>query len=120
MIDEGADDVWIAKVHTQPHARVLQRPAIVVRHVDRIAQKGLIDRSTRPVPQLEMELVYVEIMQFGRAVLDDPIFDVALLDDDIRDLRLRIERLSFLTIDREIKRGRTIGVVRILRLLGEV
>jgi hypothetical protein len=32
-----------------------------------------------------VDLVNVECVQLGRAILDDPVFDVALLDDDVRE-----------------------------------
>src|ERR1700751_2376603 len=61
VIDEGADGVWIAEIHAQAHARILQHASAVVGDVDRIAQKRLVDRKSGPVEQLEMKLVDVKI-----------------------------------------------------------
>ncbi len=61
----------------------------------------------------------VEVVQLGRAVLDDPVLDIALPDDDIRDVRLRVERLWRLAVDREKECGGAVRVVRILLSLGK-
>src|SRR5580700_693127 len=114
VIDKGADDVRIAKIHAQPHARVLQRAAVVVGDIDGIAQKRLVDRDAGPRDKLEMKLMYVKIVQFRRAVLDDPVLDIALLDDNIRYVRGGIERRRRLAVDGQIKTRGAVWVVWIL------
>src|SRR5579872_6061915 len=69
---EGADDVWIAKIHAQPHARILQRPAVVVGDVDGIAQERLVHSDAGPIAELEVKLMNVEVVQLHAAVFDDP------------------------------------------------
>src|SRR5579872_433745 len=66
-----------------------------------------------------MELMDVKIMQLRRAVLDDPVFDVTLPDDDVRRVRLRIERLWSFAVRRQKEFGGTIGIAWILLLLGK-
>ncbi len=67
-----------------------------------------------------MNLMNVERVQFGGAVLDDPILDVALFHDDIGHTRSRIEGLGRLAIHSDEKSGRAIGIVGVEQLFGEV
>ena len=67
-----------------------------------------------------MDLVDVEIVQFLRAVLNDPVFHVALAHDDVGLGRVRIEKRRRLAIDGEIKLGWAVRIFRILRLFGEI
>ena len=119
VVDERADDVGIAKIHAQPHAGIGQHPAVEVGDVHGIAQEGFVDGNSGPLAQLKVELVDMEIVQLHRAVLDDPVFDVTLPDDDIRSVGLRIERLWRLAVGREKKFGGAIGVARVLLLFGK-
>lgn len=54
MIGKRADGVWIAKTHAQPHAGILEHPAIVIPHVYRIAKEGLVNRNAVPGYQFSM------------------------------------------------------------------
>src|SRR5580693_9415043 len=103
VIDEGADDVRVAEIHPQTYARVSEPPAVVEGDVDRIAQKRLVHLKSGPFAQLEMHLVDMEIVQLHRAVLDDPILHVPLLDDDLRDVRSRIKPHRCLAIQRDVE-----------------
>lgn len=117
MVDERADDVRIAKIHAKPHAGIAQHPAVVVGDIHGIAQERLVDGKAGPFTQLEVQLVDMEIVQLRRAVLDDPILDVALPRDDIGRVRLRIERLRRFPVGTQKELGRTVRVIRIFRLL---
>ena len=105
VIHECADRVGIAKIHAQPHARILERAAVEVRDVHGIAQERLVDRHARPVEQQKMQLMDVEGVQLGRAVLDDPVLDVALADHDVR-LRARRDRTASASRRRRSDRSR--------------
>ncbi len=65
VIDEGADGVWIAEVHSQTHAWILESSAVEVGNVHGIAEKRFVDGNAGPIQQQEMDLVNVEGMQFG-------------------------------------------------------
>ena len=62
----------------------------------------------------------VECVQFGGAILDDPVFHVALLDDDIRHARSGSKGVGVLAFDGEVKGRGAVGIVRVEQLLGEV
>ena len=67
-----------------------------------------------------MDLMDVERMQLRGAILDDPILDVALLDDNVRHARRRIEWRGRLAVHRDEKSGRTIGIIRVEKFFREV
>src|SRR5271155_5248666 len=48
VIDEGAHAVGIAKIHAQLYAGILERAAVVVGHVDGIAEKRLVHGPAGP------------------------------------------------------------------------
>ena len=50
-----------------------------------------------------MQLVDMEFVQFGRPVLDDPILHVAVIDDNIRHGRARIEANRSFAIDGQVE-----------------
>ncbi len=84
VIDQGAHGIRIAKVHAQSHAGILQGPAVVVGHIYGIAQEGFIDGPAVKGHQQKMQLMDVKGVQFAGSILDDPIFHIAVFDDDIR------------------------------------
>ena len=94
--------------------------SVEVRHVDRVAQKWLVDGHTRPIDQQEMDLVDVEGVQFVRAVLDDPVLHVALLDDDLGAVGRRIEGRGCLAVDGEVEVVALLGLLGSVQLLGEI
>ena len=79
--------------------------AVVIGHVNGVAQERLVHRTLGPIEQHEMELVDVERVQLGGTVFDDPVFHVALLHDDIRHIRSGIERLGSLAIHRDDRKS---------------
>ena len=60
MIDERAQDIGIAEIHSQANGGISERAAVVVGHVHRVAQKVLIDLSSRIVEQQKVQLVNVK------------------------------------------------------------
>src|SRR5580698_1545798 len=111
VIDQRADGVRISKVHAQPHARILKRPAVVVGHINGVAQEGLVDGHAVKAHQNELQLMDVESVQFAGAILDDPIFNIAMLDDDIRLDGSRIKGARLLPVDGKKKVGCAVGIV---------
>ena len=83
MVQKIANCIRIAKVHPQPDAGIFQRSAVVVGNVDGIAKERFIRGLAVEIDQHEMQLMNMERMQFAGAVFDDPIFDRALLRDDV-------------------------------------
>ena len=65
MIDECAHRIGVAKVHAQANARVSKRAAIVVGHVDGVAQNVFLDRRSHIVEQQKMQLMNVKSVQFA-------------------------------------------------------
>ena len=66
-----------------------------------------------------MNLVYVESVQFVRAVLDSPILDIALMDHHIR-WGMGVIDLRLLSLNRDEEKRRAVRIRRIGRFLGEV
>src|SRR5579863_3131392 len=66
VIDKRADGMGIAEVHANAHAGISEHSAVVIRHVDGIAEKRLIDWNSHVVHKHEMGLVNMKGMQFGR------------------------------------------------------
>src|SRR5271170_4458844 len=60
VVDESAHRIWIAKIHTEADAGVRESVTIVVRNVDRIAQKRLIHRDAERFKQHEVQLMDVK------------------------------------------------------------
>src|SRR5271169_1401422 len=120
VIDESADRIWIAKIHAQADAGILQVRGAVEGDVDGVAQERLVDGDSIPSDQHEMQLMDVEGVQFRGAIFDDPVFDVALFCDDVRDAGGGIEWFGRLTIHSEVKRGGAIGIVGIEKCFREI
>lgn len=97
MINERSDGIGVAKIHAQRDAGVFQSSSIEIWHVDRIAQERLVHRDISPSRHKEVKLVDVEGVEFGGTIFDDPIFHVALMDDDIRNIGSGVEGLGGLT-----------------------
>lgn len=51
MIDKCTDSVWIAEIDPQSNTRIGKGSAIIIRDVDSIAEKGLIDGSAEIIEQ---------------------------------------------------------------------
>jgi len=120
VVDEGAEGVGIAKIHAQADAGILQGAAVVVGDVDGVAEERLVDGNAVPVEQFEMNLMNVEGVEFGAAILDDPVFDVALLHDDIGNGGGRVERCGSLAVDGDEESGGAVGIVGVFELLGKI
>lgn len=54
MVHKRTDSVWIAKIHSQFNAWIGKSPPIIVRNVDSIAEKRLIDGSAEIIEQQEV------------------------------------------------------------------
>src|SRR5271169_6625063 len=91
VINERADRVWIAEVHSQLHAWICSALAVPIGDIDRIAQERLIQWHAVPFHKHEMDLMDMERVEFLRPVFDDPVLDVSLLYLDIRIHVVRIE-----------------------------
>ena len=91
VVEERADDIGIAEVHAQLDAGKLGTGAVPVGDVDGVAEEGLVDGDAVPFLEHEMDLMDVEGVQFARAIFDDPVFDVALWDDDVWRGVIRVE-----------------------------
>src|SRR5271167_5002132 len=120
MIYECAYGIRIAEIHSQPYAWILQHLAGVEGDVYRVAQERLIYRNAGPIDQHEVDLMDVEGVQFRGAVFDDPVFDVALLHDDVGDIGCRIEGRGSLALYRDVKSCGAIGIVGVFELLGKI
>src|SRR5271156_2424503 len=120
VIDESADRIWIAKIHAQADAGILQVRGAVEGDVDGVAQERLVDGDSIPSQQHEVQLMDVEGVQFRGAIFDDPILYVALRDDDIWNARIGIEWRGRTALDGEVESGGAVGIVGIKKLFGEV
>ena len=109
MIEKCPDSVGIRKIHSQLHAGV-RTFAAPVRQVERVPHCGVVDSLAINLQDLEMNLMNVKDVVLGRAVLDGPVFDIALMHNDIRGRAhfIRFGRLSLHGDEVEYK------VVRIL------
>src|SRR5208282_555698 len=67
-----------------------------------------------------MDLMDVEGVQLARAIFDDPVFDVALGDDDVWDGVCWIEKFSLLAFYGGVKISAAVGVFWIVRVFGEI
>src|SRR5215470_14553613 len=81
VVRKGAYDTGGAEIHAQLDARVFGGLAVPKGDVNGVAEKGFVRRRVETFDQQEMDLVDVEGVQFERAILDDPVLDVALVDD---------------------------------------
>ena len=79
VIGKDPNDVGIAKIHTHSNTWVGQRAPSEVWDVHGIAKEVLVHVAFHVLEQQEMKLMDMECMEFARAVLDDPIFDGALV-----------------------------------------
>ena len=120
VVDESADCIRVAKIHAQFNAGILKVPTVVIRHVDGVAEKGLVYRNSGPVEHHEMNLMDVERVQFGGAILDDPILDVALLHYDVGNTRGRVKGRGCLAVHGDEKSSGAVGVVWVEKFFGEV
>lgn len=120
VIHEGADDAGIAKVHAQFDAGILRRGAIPIGDVDGVAEIGFLNGDPIPFRQEKMDLMDVEGVEFGGAIFDDPVFNVALMDDDVGGFGARIKRNRLFTIDCDVEPGGAVGIRRIERFFGEI
>src|ERR1700693_4421824 len=120
VIEESADQFWIAKIHPQLYRWILGGLAVIERDIDGVTQEGFVHRNSKPFHHKEMNLMNVEGMQFIGAVFDDPVLNLALLYDDVWNIRRRIERYGGLAVDGDVKRHGTIWVVRILKLFRKI
>jgi hypothetical protein len=91
-----------------------------IRHVDGIAHERFIHRDTIPGHQRKMQLMDVEGMQFGGAIFNDPVLDIALPYGDVRRGLGGIEYGGRLTVDSDEKRRGAVGILRILERFGEI
>src|SRR5271154_492908 len=89
MVDKRADDPRVAEIHAQPHARIYRAMPIPILHIDGVPQVWLVQRYPIPFLQDKVNLVDVKRVQFRRAVLDNPVFHVALPHGNIRSRRPR-------------------------------
>jgi hypothetical protein len=64
-----------------------------------------------------MKLMNVEVVQLHRAVFDDPILDLALLDDDVGGSRGGIERRRRLPVHGDVEGAGAGRIIRIVELL---
>src|ERR1700683_880813 len=62
VIVKDPDCVWVAKIHAHSYPRILKRLAIVIWHINRVAQERLVYRSSKPVEQHKVNLVNMERM----------------------------------------------------------
>jgi len=120
VIYESADRVRITKIHAQADAGILQVRGAVEGHVDGVAQERLVDSDSIPGHEHEVQLVDVEGVQFCGAIFYDPVFDVALLYDDIWDARTGIEDFGFLAIHCEVKSCGAVGIVGVEKCFREI
>ncbi len=54
-------------------------------------RKGSFTGKAGPIEQQEVQLMDVKRVQLAGTILDDPIFDISLFHNDIRNVRLWIE-----------------------------
>src|SRR5271168_943349 len=116
MIDERANGVWISKIHAQPNAGVLKRFSVEVGDVNGVSEVGFVNGLAEKVDEHEMELMNVEGVELGRAIFDDPVFDVPLLCDDVGNIGSGIERDRSLAVEGEEKSCGAVGIVGIEEL----
>lgn len=83
VIDECPHDVGIAKIHAQLDARIGGAAPVPVRDVYGVPEESVIDANSVSADKKKMDLVDVESMKLAGAVLDDPVLNIALMDDDI-------------------------------------
>ena len=86
VVDKSADAIGIAEIHPQANARIGQALAVPEGDVDCVAQERLADGNAKPLHENEMDLVNVKGVEFLRAIFDDPVFDLPLVGDDIRNI----------------------------------
>src|SRR5271157_4437364 len=67
-----------------------------------------------------MDLVYVEGVRLPRAILNRPILDITLVNDDIRGQRHGIERLWHVSLFGDKENRRRIWMLRVHHLLRKV
>src|SRR4051794_28275382 len=84
VIWECADDVGIAKVHTQSYAGVYPSKSIPIWNVDRVAERKFFICTTRTPNHQEMGLMDVKGVRLVGSVFDNPILDVPGFNSDIR------------------------------------
>src|SRR5271156_5643125 len=120
MIDERADGIGIAKIHAQSDAGISESVAVVIRHIDRVAQERLVYRYARPIDHHEMYLMDVKSVEFSRAVLNDPIFDISLFHHNIWNAARWVKGRWRLAIFGDEKRGRAVWIVGVEQFFGEV
>ena len=119
VVDEGADRIWIAKIHTQLDAWVRAAFSIPIGNVYGVAKKRVIYGGAIPADKKKMDLVDVKIVQLVRAVLDRPVLDIALMDDDIRR-GMWVINSWLLAIQSNEEKRRAVGIPGIGGLLGEI
>jgi len=112
VINEIAD-IGATEIHAHSDAGIGSR-AGPIRHLDHIKELsvGRVDRHIVSLQQLEMDLVKVELMMFGGAVLDCPILDRTLMSGDRRrSIGVEQHRLRPIDCDVEVCRaGRVVWI----------
>ena len=82
VIDEGANDVRIAKIHAQLHAGI-GSAATPEGQIDGVANGWIVHRLAVDFEHLEMNLMDVEDVIFERCIFDHPVLDRARMHNDV-------------------------------------
>src|SRR6476620_4836480 len=120
VIDESSHDLRVTKIHAQAHAGILRAEAIPVGNVDGVTQEWLVEWNLVPFRQQKMDLVNVECVELLRAVLDHPIFHVALLHRNVRSDRVWIEYFLLLAFHGDVELGGTVWIFGVLRFFEKI
>ena len=120
VIREDANCVGIAEVHAQPNAGVGRALSVPVGDVDGVAQERFVDGHSVPGKHQEMDLMDVESVKLRGTVLDDPVFYISLLSDDVRRWIRGIVGFRRLTFYGDHKDGRAVSIGGVAGVFGEV
>ncbi len=109
VIDEGADNIRIAEIHAQLHARI-RSAAAPERQIDGIANGRIVHRLAIDFEHLKVNLMDVEDVIFQRRILHHPVFDRARMHNDVGRV-VHVEQGGLLSLfgDEEVRRAIWVG-----------
>ncbi len=119
MIGERTYNRGVPEIHPEFDTGIARGNTVPIGQGDGVAKIVLLYGLILPLEHDEMSLVDVEGMGFLGSVLDNPVLYVALSNGDVRSC-CRIERGRLSTFFGDLKDGRSSGILRVQRFLGEI